>query len=49
MHGAALSESARSASTHWVLYGLLLLKMAVFERFWRGLTANCGGLLAASG
>ena len=39
----------RSARTLCVLYGLRLLEMAVFERFWRGLTANCGGLLAASG
>ena len=39
----------RSARTLCVLYGLRLLEMAVFERFWRGLTPNSGGLLATSG
>ena len=54
-HPWRLSTSTRpirqlqAEPTLCVLYGLRLLEMAVFERFWRGLTANCGGLLAASG
>ena len=39
----------RSARALRVLYGLRLLEMAALERFWCGLTANSGGIWAASG